>query len=143
MKLCVRCKQEKGIECFGIKNAKTGLRRSYCNECQREYVKEHYKKNSADYKKRSREFNKKEYQKNKERLYEYLTEHPCVKCGESDPVVLEFDHLRDKKYTISNMVHSYSWSSILKEIEKCQVLCANCHKRKTAKDFDWYKNNAD
>lgn len=32
----------------------------------------------------------------------------------------------------------YSWENILKEIEKCQVLCANCHRIKTARDYKWY-----
>ena len=72
-------------------------------------------------------------------LNEYLKTHPCVVCGENDPLVLEFDHLDNKKYNVSKMRQSYNWETILKEISKCQVLCANCHKRKTAKQFNWGK----
>ena len=61
----------------------------------------------------------------------YLLEHPCVDCGETDPVVLDFDHLRDKTKNVSALLKS-TWTRILREIEKCDVVCANCHRRRTA-----------
>ena len=63
----------------------------------------------------------------------YLREHPCVDCGEEDPVVLEFDHLRDKKFPISKGLTDRNWQDVLDEIAKCEVVCANCHRRRTAK----------
>ena len=65
---------------------------------------------------------------------EYLLSHPCVDCGEKDPVVLEFDHVRGvKEWNVSLLVRSNSsWKRVLEEIEKCEVVCANCHKRRTA-----------
>ena len=63
----------------------------------------------------------------------YFVVHPCVDCGERDPVVLEFDHLRDKRLAISSQLHGRNWQTILDEIEKCEVLCANCHRRRTAR----------
>jgi hypothetical protein len=66
-------------------------------------------------------------------VWEYLLEHPCVDCGESDPVVLEFDHLRDKVANISKLAAlKRPWEIILAEIAKCEVVCANCHRRRTA-----------
>ena len=59
--------------------------------------------------------------------------NPCVDCGEGDPVVLEFDHLRDKRFSIGQELVRRSWRSILAEIEKCEVVCANCHRRRTAR----------
>lgn len=62
-------------------------------------------------------------------------------CGENDPVVLEFDHISDKIDSVSRMIcDSYSLDSLEKEIAKCEVRCANCHRRKTAKQLGWYKN---
>jgi len=74
-------------------------------------------------------------------LYNYLSSHPCVGCGEDDPMVLEFDHIdpKEKYMAISAMVRdNHSIKSIEAEIAKCQVLCANCHRRRTAEQFDWY-----
>jgi excinuclease UvrABC ATPase subunit len=65
----------------------------------------------------------------------YLLEHPCVDCGETDIVVLEFDHVRgQKKNAISNMITTgLSVKRIMAEIKKCEVVCANDHRRRTAR----------
>lgn len=56
----------------------------------------------------------------------------CANCGENNPICLDFHHsdskLKDKE--VANMItEGYSQSSILKEIRKCVVLCANCHRK--------------
>jgi hypothetical protein len=48
-------------------------------------------------------------------------------------MVLEFDHLRDKEFSISKGLVDRNWQSVLDEIAKCDVVCANCHRRRTAK----------
>lgn len=64
-------------------------------------------------------------------VWDYLKEHPCVDCKESNPIVLEFDHLDDKVYQISDMLKdNHGIDSIKLEIEKCEVRCANCHRKK-------------
>jgi len=69
---------------------------------------------------------------------EYLAAHPCV-CGESDPNVLDFHHVRgEKKLALGRMITAgYGEATIKKEIEKCEVLCANCHRKETAKQQGW------
>jgi hypothetical protein len=67
-------------------------------------------------------------------ICKYLTDHPCVDCGEKDIVVLQFDHLGDEAKTsnVSRMVAgTYSLRSVQREVSKCAVRCANCHIRKT------------
>lgn len=62
-------------------------------------------------------------------------ERGCVDCGYSvHAVALQFDHIGDdKKQSVSDLISSdYSWQTILKEIEKCEVRCANCHAVVTA-----------
>ena len=70
-------------------------------------------------------------------VLEYLKRHPCVDCGESDPVVLEFDHVRgEKKAGISKMLtNKVPLKTLLAEIAKCEVRCANCHRRKTYREW--------
>lgn len=79
---------------------------------------------------------------NADLVNDYLATHPCVDCGESDIVVLEFDH-RDqslKLWNISTMVSTgFSWEKILEEIKKCDVRCANDHRRRTAVQLGWRK----
>lgn len=78
---------------------------------------------------------------NRKKLLEYLQNHPCVDCGETDVIVLEFDHLSDKKYNVARLVATSStWTKIETEIRKCEVVCANCHRRRTAKKFNYWKN---
>ena len=67
-----------------------------------------------------------------EYLIEYFKSHPCVDCGETDPVVLEFDHLGKKSFTVADGMKDKSWTAVLREIEKCEVVCVNCHRRRTA-----------
>lgn len=68
-----------------------------------------------------------------------MLEHPCVDCAETNLVVLDFDHLRDKRWNVTYMVSAgFPWSTIALEIAKCQVLCANCHRIKTARERGFY-----
>jgi hypothetical protein len=74
------------------------------------------------------------------RLWEYLLHHPCVDCGERDPLVLEFDHVQPtaKHLALNEMVQrGFAWSTVVAELEKCEVRCANCHRRRTAAQFNW------
>jgi hypothetical protein len=60
-----------------------------------------------------------------------------VDCGESDPIVLEFDHVRGvKRGEISRLKTMVSLETLAEEIAKCDVRCANCHRRKTHRDGD-------
>lgn len=57
----------------------------------------------------------------------------CFNCPENDSRCLDFHHIQDKKIKcVSTMVnHGYSIDNIKKEIEKCIVLCSNCHRKET------------
>jgi len=86
--------------------------------------------------------NKKLIKQNQQLIFDYYRENPCIDCGETNPVVLEFDHRDgvDKKGDISKLVaRGLCWERIKEEIDKCDVRCANCHRIRTAKQFGWYK----
>lgn len=140
MKNCSLCKQTKDFLLFNKnKSRKDGLN-NICRDCSRLKSRDYYLANRELHKKNTIRRSKEQKSKSKEFLLEFLKKNPCVVCGEADPVVLEFNHLRDKKDDVSRMSASgNSITTIKKEIEKCEVLCANCHRRKTAKDFGWYK----
>jgi hypothetical protein len=63
---------------------------------------------------------------NKLKVFLYLMENECFTCGESNPVVLTFHHTKNKSKCISKMYGS-EWKKIKEEIDKCVVLCQNCH----------------
>jgi hypothetical protein len=66
----------------------------------------------------------------RDKYLQYKSTKKCERCGFSDPRALTFHHRSrdDKDFTVSEIGKSgKSFESILKEIEKCDVLCANCH----------------
>jgi hypothetical protein len=68
----------------------------------------------------------------------YLVEHPCVDCGESDPVILEFDHVGEKTAGIAALVAGGAKLEVVNdEISRCEVVCVNCHRRRTARRGRW------
>lgn len=76
----------------------------------------------------------------KRRLFELLCKSECAICGEDDPLVLEFDHLFGKTADISTLIRSTcSWKKLKREMAKCQILCSNCHKRKTHREDNSYR----
>ncbi len=126
---------------FSFRYKKEGKYNSWCKQCVNNHGRNRWNNSlSEEYKIRKNEKTKILKDTLRNLVYEYLLEHPCVVCGESDPVVLDFDHINNKHSDISSLIKSgCSIETINQEINKCQVLCANCHRRKTAKEFKWYK----
>ena len=136
MKTCPGCKETKELIAFAHNKAKKDGYQTYCKLCKVAQDKLYYSTNKESHKKRVQQY----WNENRQRLWQYLLEHPCVDCGITNPIVLEFDHLRDKIGSISNLlnIQKYSWKALEKEISKCEVRCANCHRIKTAQQFSWY-----
>ena len=111
---------------------------NYCPPCKSAYDREHYLKNKAAYIARNSAAKTLQRFENTKRLNEFLRGHPCVDCGETDPVVLEFDHQGDKLKDVSDLL-ARNWKLVLAEILKCEVRCANCHRRVTAKRAGWMR----
>lgn len=139
MKKCSICKEEKLLLLFNKnKTRKDGLS-NVCRYCSREKSKVYYKNNGRKHKEVVAKRNKEIRLDIMTKVYDFLSKNPCINCGEDDITVLEFDHLRDKVKCVSDMMkRRNSWTVIQAEIEKCQILCANCHRRKTAKDQNWF-----
>jgi acetylornithine/succinyldiaminopimelate/putrescine aminotransferase len=142
VKKCSKCKKEKELSDYFWRDKSKNKLHSQCKDCYKacRHSQEHYKKYKEQYIKRSKARQKRIGTENKKHLIEYFKNHPCIECGESNPVVLEFDH-RDRKQKwkeVSTMLRDYTWEQILKEIDKCDVLCANHHKIRTSKQMGWW-----
>lgn len=102
---------------------------------QQEAKRRYYERNKETVKIKARNHTRETRAKVKRWIYAYLKEHPCMDCGEADPIVLEFDHIRDKKFNISDANSmGISLKRVIAEVAKCEVRCANCHRHKTYKD---------
>lgn len=99
-------------------------------------AKRHYLRNKKVVIARAVVFKEFARDRNKKYVQNFLRDNPCVDCGETDPIVLEFDHVRGvKRKNVADMINAaYSLESLAEEITKCEVRCANCHRRKTYKE---------
>lgn len=122
---CSICKTKypSTLEYFGKHNVR-GLD-TYCKSCRHKRQKEYYYKNKEKMMSQSRDWKKAQRQ----RINEYKDSQCCVKCGESRNWLLDFHHPdpKEKEFQISQG-ERYKWEKVKKEIDKCIVLCSNCHR---------------
>jgi len=82
--------------------------------------------------------------KNHNLMWQLLTRSECMDCKISDPRVLEFDHRpeEEKNFDIARSVSgsTRSWKLIEKEIQKCDIVCANCHRIRTMERGNYKRN---
>ena len=113
MKKCVYCEREFPVETFGVAltTPTKVYRRRKCRDCYRKtkqaLIARHYRW-----------------------LADYKRERGCHKCGTKDPRVLDFHHKgkEDKLFGIGGFRREVGFQRLSEEIEKCEVVCANCHR---------------
>lgn len=111
------------------------------SDYNREYRKGWYAKNKERHKKNVAERTRQYRPVMRKVIQDHLLTHPCVDCGESDPVVLDFDHRNpeEKEFSIGHATRRLvSISRLKREMEKCDVRCANCHRRRTHREGHWF-----
>lgn len=132
-KRCPQCETELPTTNFGPNASKKDGLQPVCVVCRRRYFSQWRRKNPAARNSIDR-WNKKNKAAIRAYICEYLELHPCVDCGERDPIVLEFDHRpeEEKTFNIGDAIgRKLSVKSVADEISKCDVRCANCHRRVT------------
>jgi hypothetical protein len=130
LRRCGRCQEAKPIEEFAWRRRARGQRDNYCSRCRAAYKQEHYAANRSRYIAQALARKRALAPHRAACLVEFFATNPCVDCGESDSLVLEFDHSDgDKIFCISKGLRDHSWQAVLDEIAKCDVVCANCHRR--------------
>ena|SRR5215472_4848058 len=139
LKRCPKCSREKALSAFSKRTTSSLKPCSYCVPCQRSYSRAHYRRNKTLHSTRRLERNTTSRKAIKRFVMDYLLAHCCVDCGERDIIVLEFDHVRGfKTDDIGNMLNRRtSLAKIEMELSKCDVRCANCHRRRTARQRNW------
>lgn len=143
MKKCRKCLESLDDSSFWRSVGSNDGLQAYCKECSSKRSKQYHQDNK-EHRNKSFVINGKRLRESHQRfILGYLSSHPCVDCGESDPIVLEFDHVSGiKKQSISFLIsRHYSLKTIQNEIDKCKVRCANCHRRKTYKTLGSYRNS--
>lgn len=101
-------------------------------EARRLYNREYREKNKERF---AQHYRKKALRRGKEIrawFQEYKRTLKCNRCPENHPACLDFHHVNgsEKKYTVNEMVtRRWGRARILKAIEECEVLCANCHRK--------------
>ena len=105
---CNTCGQYKTLDHFYFSKGK--LSQKVCKECVRQRERDKYQSKQLE-------------------LNEFKHNHPCVKCGCSKYYLIDFHHLNpaEKDFTISDNSHA-KIETLMKEIDKCVPLCANCHR---------------
>lgn len=114
--------------------------RGKCRECNRRRQARWLARNQDVQKARTKVCRDQRIRTNLRYVWDYKQEHPCVDCGNADPRVLQFDHTADDKVAgVAAMIRSRTLGSIIVEIAKCEVVCANCHQIRTAQRAGWWK----
>jgi hypothetical protein len=138
-KRCNTCQKMRQLSEFNVRTSASDGLQSRCRECCRDWYREHRAVHIANVARRNIAYRR----TLRAQIAAYFATHPCVDCGERDIRCLQFDH-RDRSTKTANVAYllggAMSWKSILAEIEKCDVRCANCHSRRTAAQFNSWRH---
>jgi hypothetical protein len=142
-KRCSMCKVVKQLSAYATRKPLKGLFRSYCRPCQRLRSRLHYLQHRSAYYQRRKTSGSRYIARNKKRIAQLLARSACVDCGINDRIVLDFDHVRGRKLACVSVLVGCgsSWAKIVREISKCKIRCANCHRRRTLETARWVRNS--
>ena len=128
VKECSKCHKILSFDNFRWKNKSQNKKHSWCKNCEKEADKKHYQE-SIDRRLHVRATANFQKQRNAYMIIQ-AKEKGCQKCGEKRQYVLDFHHLDPsiKIDTIAHMLKSSSAEALEQEINKCILLCANCHR---------------
>ena len=135
-KICSKCKIEKPVNEFRFRNKAQGIYHSQCKDCEKQRDKVHYRESQE---RRIAIRETANFQRNRNlNIVDNAKKNGCKKCGEKRMYVLDFHHrnpqekddtiIMNKLKTLLALIKSSSAERIAEEIEKCIILCANCHR---------------
>ena len=143
IRVCRDCGEAGPLSDFPFRSIEAQTRQWHCKSCQRAYSGSWYVRNRTRHIANTGKNAAAQKRRGRAMVRTYLREHPCVDCGEPDPEILEFDHVRGKSAEISFLVSAgRPWATVLAEIGRCEVRCANCHRRETVRRCGGYRLRA-
>lgn len=133
MKVCTKCKFPKEDEEFNKNSSRKDGLNNICRICSNERSKKYYSENILHHRQVVNERKIKRITDNRIKLLEILKNSECKDCGTKDYRVFEFDHINNDKFQDVAFLLStgYNWNKIKKEIDKCEIVCCNCHRLRT------------
>lgn len=150
VKKCSRCKKYKFKWKYNKNKVKKDGLQYQCRACQHDYHNKEWYPSMRNHQIKMVKRNKfKRRHNNYKRVVEEYFINGCIDCGEKDIQVLEFDHVRGVKKRVgykgsegvSYLIrHGYKWQTVKEEIEKCEIRCRNCHKKRTWKENNYYSD---
>ena len=139
-KYCKRCDSHLSRELFTESSARYDGLQSYCRECMKLYRKEYYERNKQSHLDRNK--------KSMARMRLFILERKSASCSDcgvtypGEPWLMEFDHRQrsDKREEINMSLRSGSMKRLIEELDKCDLVCVVCHRRRTAQSLEWSVN---
>ena len=126
-KKCSKCKEYKPFDAFAKNSNRSGGLQSQCRACKKLSDAKHYQENKPAQMERNRNNRLKFYQE----VNAYKKSKGCKFCSECEPCCLDFHHKEgeEKENEVSRMMYNVSKQKTWNEIAKCEVVCANCHRK--------------
>lgn len=131
VKQCSKCKETKSVSNFNKKSI--NKYQPYCRPCDNARAREYYAANGDKMRKQISIKRKERVSSLSSQINEIKESTPCADCGEKYPYyVMDFDHIQGEKFAnVSVLRNSGVSKKVWQEIEKCEIVCANCHRQRT------------
>lgn len=128
---CSRCERRLAAERFARKGRDGTGRQPWCRGCKAEYQRAWYLRNRERHIRNVRVVKQRQEVANRQ-VIRAAKDVPCLDCGlRYPPWVMDFDHVRGQKaHNVGEMLSSGT-HALRREIAKCEVVCANCHRQRT------------
>jgi hypothetical protein len=145
-KICTKCKRNKSLEDYYEDDSHKDGRQSVCKNCNRAKDKKYRIKHKQEIAERNKRYRAEHKQESLKCTQERIEKHrkawipileeiygtiACIKCGyDKCFAALEFHHRKPKtkNFSISIILRRKPTPEKIKEIKKCDLLCANCHR---------------
>ena len=131
MKTCDSCKRTLKFEEFNCTESRPDGLQTKCRTCSRAYYREYYR-NSPKEKLRLYKNNDAALAILRQEIRDLKESKPCTDCGIKYPYyVMQFDHISDNKSFSISRLSRKTRRQVYEEINKCELVCANCHAERT------------